>query len=678
MAYENWLNLGMVPGLPLGEEAFTYIFPETVAPGFFQNHNTFYTIEFVPGPVAIEMDEFASGNSFFPVSAIPGPVSVGMTPFVNVNSYGAFTVEKKLQTIPMFFLENTNQFHAIKVTSIVDMEFLESANQFPPLTTKLFVNAGFFQNQNELFEHEVRAVTRVEMDNTIDVRSNLLLKSGQMHVSPWSKANSTIVAAAHNDMALWTRNSTAAAYIGQGIDKPTESQEFTLHGLVKKHTGSYAAIRMQGTYPARIDARFNLDTGELDSVTGTTFSGLSAFIHETPEEGVFRIGVSAKSDSANRLGSYVSFNTNGVMLDGTDSAGDSAGYIGKFQLEHGRVATEYMETDTTPVSDSGNWFPPLQAVATLKVLDFGFFQNANSFPPAEVAPGPVTRDMAFFQNTNQFFAIEKINFKINMGFFDDPDTFPAVATEVDIDMGFHQNANAFPAFETRRVWRVRPSLFQNASTFPALQVVQRGYVGTSLTHGRNGGSGNNMRVAIPSGAQAGDFALFVFTTDISGVTFTAPNVDTTHLAHSSIGDSDAYCGIYSKQLTSTDISNGWVNFTSTTSAISCSCSVWAGKSNATGAWSSPGSTQTNTFPLPTDSLGTGDFVVVAWLDDDWTTVSSWPTQFTTDRLSGTNGIIGQGGTIASAVALGVTYAGSGQSIIFGNSDTGFVFVIKVV
>jgi hypothetical protein len=189
-------------------------------------------------------------------------------------------------------------------------------------------------------------------------RTNLLLQSETFGTSPWAKPASTTVTA---DAAvspsgtitadLWARTSTGANYVTQTATKATSALAFTGSVYVKKSIGSYVAFRIQGVYPSRVDVVFNLDTASISTaatVSGS-FTSPSASIVSVGN-GFYRITLSATTDAVGTVDEILSFNSNGVVVDGTDSASNSAGYLWGAQLEAGAFATSYIPTVASQVT----------------------------------------------------------------------------------------------------------------------------------------------------------------------------------------------------------------------------------------------------------------------------------------------------------------------------------------
>lgn len=186
--------------------------------------------------------------------------------------------------------------------------------------------------------------------------TNLLTYSEQFDNAVWVKTNAAIsanAATAPDGTAtadLFTRSSTAAAYMNQNAVKAASAITYTQSQYVKKSVGNYVALRLQGMYPNCADVVFNINTGTIHSAAAVsgTFTGATASI--VAVGGWYRVTLSATTDTAIVVAPHISFNSNGVVVDGTDSAANSAGYVWGAQLETGSRATSYIATTGSTAS----------------------------------------------------------------------------------------------------------------------------------------------------------------------------------------------------------------------------------------------------------------------------------------------------------------------------------------
>lgn len=145
----------------------------------------------------------------------------------------------------------------------------------------------------------------------------------------WGKTNATItdnaVVAPDGTLTAATiaRTSTLAAYAAAPtITKAASAVQYTMSVVAKAGTDSFLPMRLQGTYPARADACFNLSMGTVSSAASVsgTFTGASATITSLGN-GWYLCTITATSDTATTLLGFVSCLTvTGQVDDASASA----------------------------------------------------------------------------------------------------------------------------------------------------------------------------------------------------------------------------------------------------------------------------------------------------------------------------------------------------------------------
>ena len=200
-------------------------------------------------------------------------------------------------------------------------------------------------------------------------RTNLLTYSSDFADRSWNKTNGSYVTpnvGAGLDGLLsasrWKRVATSPSFISKAYNKAQESSAYTLTVFARKDEGDYLALRLQGNYPGRADAVFNLATGAIHGTVSAVsgFSAPSAKIESLGAIG-YKISLTATSDAAPQVQCYISFNSSGGVVDATDTNAGSSGLLMGAQLEQASSPSSYIPTTTAQVTRAAD-------VASVNVL----------------------------------------------------------------------------------------------------------------------------------------------------------------------------------------------------------------------------------------------------------------------------------------------------------------------
>ena len=240
-----------------------------------------------------------------------------------------------------------------------------------PRVTFTRASTGTFMGSNGLIATAATDAPRFDHNPTTgeslgllveEARANLLLRSEELdNNTAWQRNGATLPTVTANagvapngttTADLWTRSIATSNFISQATTKAASTIQYTYSIFVKQAVGNFCALRCQGIYPNKVDVVFNISSGAIHTpatVAGGTFTGPSAFITAYPN-GWYRLTVTATSDTATFHECLTSFSSNGVVIDGSDSVSNSAGFLWGAQLEAGASPTSYIPTTTATVT----------------------------------------------------------------------------------------------------------------------------------------------------------------------------------------------------------------------------------------------------------------------------------------------------------------------------------------
>lgn len=185
---------------------------------------------------------------------------------------------------------------------------------------------------------------------------NLMLYSEEFSGSNWGSVNTSLTAnliespdgaTSGNELQ---RTSTAASYRSHNISKSASEITYTTSVFVKKGNDNYFAMRAQGSYPSRVDVRFNLDTGEVYQTQSFSNFDILDYGRDYYGEGWYRVHFTYKTDTHTNLAITFSPRESDGTIDSSDTSDDAFAYVWGAQTEEGTQATSYIKTEGTTVT----------------------------------------------------------------------------------------------------------------------------------------------------------------------------------------------------------------------------------------------------------------------------------------------------------------------------------------
>jgi len=138
------------------------------------------------------------------------------------------------------------------------------------------------------------------------------------------------------------RTSASASYINDAFNK-SSSSVVNMSGsfFVKKGLGDYGAIRITGSFPARVDLQFRYSTSEVFLVTSTTFTVTNYSIKEV-KNGFFRVSISCETDNNSTATLAFSPRDSEGKIDSSDINSNAYAYLWGAQLEENNYSSSYI------------------------------------------------------------------------------------------------------------------------------------------------------------------------------------------------------------------------------------------------------------------------------------------------------------------------------------------------
>ena len=186
-----------------------------------------------------------------------------------------------------------------------------------------------------------RQIYSEQFDNAAWVKRSDITVTANQIASP----DGTIIA----DKVL--RTATSAAYVRDGATKSSAAAlKITTSVFVKQGEGDYFALRAQGVYPHRVDARFRFSTKEIYQfdATGTFTAGTKKV--EDYGNGWFRLQIQYTTDANASIDTLMSPRASDGEVDVTNSTSTSFVYLWGCQVEEAVGASSYIKTENLQIS----------------------------------------------------------------------------------------------------------------------------------------------------------------------------------------------------------------------------------------------------------------------------------------------------------------------------------------
>lgn len=243
-----------------------------------------------------------------------------------------------------------------------------------------------------------------------ETRTNLILRSEDF-LNNWTNTGQFLAITpassngprGANTMTKFARTDIAVRYTSQSFSTPAGSVATASIYAKAAETGGFLSIRIQATYPNRIDAWFNLTTGECGFGLVGEMSGGSVSA-ENIGGGVWRcIATATPSTTAANQIMFTPADAPGKQVD-TLPAVMSDVYVDAVQLETGAFATSYIPTTTSQVTRTTD-------TAKVNTLSPWYNQNEGTLyvEGKSYAPGSVLQEYVSLRGAENYHGVRLIN-----------------------------------------------------------------------------------------------------------------------------------------------------------------------------------------------------------------------------------------------------------------------------
>ena len=215
--------------------------------------------------------------------------------------------------------------------------------------------------------------------------TNLQVYSQEFNNSVWTKngtsvsADNTISPSGELNADKIQRTTTGSNNVNDTFNKATSQLTYTTSIFVKQGEGDFFAMRAQGTYPSRVDLRFQFSTKQIiQYVASSSFTALSSNVKEF-KNGWFRISMTYTTDTAAGLTNYFSSRSSSGNTDSTDINSNANCFLWGCQVEENNYVTSYVPTTNTSVTRTNDICKDAGNAALFNVSKLSLFIDVNNF-----------------------------------------------------------------------------------------------------------------------------------------------------------------------------------------------------------------------------------------------------------------------------------------------------------
>ena len=215
--------------------------------------------------------------------------------------------------------------------------------------------------------------------------TNLQVYSQEFNNSVWTKngtsvsADNTISPSGELNADKIQRTTTGSNNVNDTFNKATSQLTYTTSIFVKQGEGDFFAMRAQGTYPSRVDLRFQFSTKQIiQYVASSSFTALSSNVKEF-KNGWFRISMTYTTDTAAGLTNYFSSRSSSGNTDSTDINANANCFLWGCQVEENSYETSYVPTTNTSVTRTNDICKDAGNAALFNVSKLSLFIDVNNF-----------------------------------------------------------------------------------------------------------------------------------------------------------------------------------------------------------------------------------------------------------------------------------------------------------